>query len=230
MENNSTKTQPFLVIQGGRAETGKLPKTLTRKDVREFLADFVEAILVDQLRVNKLSRSEFHPRYNHAMWKRNREDHVAAIVRLYTTVEDMPNRLLKRLTDLAIAYKPDLVKTLLLNIISDVATGVGSVEPSDTAPLFFKQLIRDVSRRAPDLLRKESPRDLMRAWFDYNDPIQISEDDECEYSDLLISAAMRESVKLKRTLAMKSRRTFVQMVVDMQFVGWFAAQPEWSDE
>lgn len=65
----------------------KSTKALTRKDIKKFLATFAEAILVDQKRVNKLPRKELHPEYDHGMWKRNREDHVAAIVKLSVTVQ-----------------------------------------------------------------------------------------------------------------------------------------------
>jgi hypothetical protein len=67
------------------------------------------------------------------MWKRNREDHIGAIVELSMTVDKMPKRLLQKLTELAITYRPEAVKQPLLNIISDLATGVSSPWLYETA-------------------------------------------------------------------------------------------------
>src|SRR3954471_14055286 len=110
MEKKSTKANSLKVVQGGKAAVVKSMKALTHKDIKEFLARFAEAILVDQERVNKLPRKNFHPFYDDGMWKRNREDHVYAILKLSLTVDQMSKRLLKKLTELAIAYKPELVK------------------------------------------------------------------------------------------------------------------------
>jgi hypothetical protein len=120
MGKNSTKANSLKVIQGGKAELVKSTKALTHKDIKEFLAKFAEAILVDQERVNKLPHKKFHPFYDDGMWQRNREDHVGAIVDLSITVDKMPKILLKKLTELAVAYRPEAVKQSLLNIISDL--------------------------------------------------------------------------------------------------------------
>src|SRR4051794_24410768 len=114
MRKNSTKLHSFKVIQGGKAEAAKTMKTFTHKDIKEFLAKFAEAIWVDQERVNKLPRRKLHPLYDEGMWKRNRESHVGALVQLSMTVDKMPRRLLKKLTELAVAHKPEAVKQPLL--------------------------------------------------------------------------------------------------------------------
>ena len=75
MRKESMKVK-LQVIQGGKVAVGKPTKSFTHKDIKEFLAKFAEAILVDQERVKKLPRKEFHPFYDHGMWKRNRDDHV----------------------------------------------------------------------------------------------------------------------------------------------------------
>jgi hypothetical protein len=144
---NSTKVNSLRVIQGGKAEIVKSKKALTHKDIKEFLAKFAEAILVDQERVNKLPRKKLHPFYDDRMWKGNREDHVYAIVKLSMTVDEMPKRLLKKLTGLAITYKPKVVKQPLLDIISDLATGVSSPWLYETASLFFNELKSAVRTR-----------------------------------------------------------------------------------
>jgi hypothetical protein len=158
MGQNSTKVNSFKVIQGGKAKVVKSTKALTHKDIKEFLAKFAEAILVDQERVNKLPRKNFHPLYDNGMWKRNREDHVGAIVKLSMTVDEMPKRLLKKLTELAVAYKTEVVKQSLLDIISDLATGVASPWLYETASLFFNELIKVVSRQDPAYLSRATRR------------------------------------------------------------------------
>ena len=142
MEKNSTKVSFLKVIQGGKAESLKSTKALTHKDIKVFLAKFAEAILVDQERVNKLPHKKFHPFYDDGMWQRNRECHVDAIIDLSMTVDEMPKRLLKKLTELAIAYKPEVVKQPFLNSISDLATGATSPWLYETASLFFNELIK----------------------------------------------------------------------------------------
>jgi hypothetical protein len=216
MGKNSTKVN-FKVIQGGKAEVRNSTKALTHKDIKEFLAKFAEAILVDQERVKKLPRKKFHPFYDDGMWKRNREDHVAAIVELSMTVDEVPKSLLKKLTDLAIAYKPEAVKQPLLNIISDLATRASSPWLYETATLFFNELIKDVSRQDPGLSTKGNPIQMMSNWFDYDDPIQIAKDSECEYVDVLASYIERESEKTKSALAARSRLAFIETRVAREF-------------
>jgi hypothetical protein len=217
MGKNSTKVNSLKVIQGGKAEVRKSTKVLTHKDIKEFLAKFAEAILVDQDRVKKLPRKTFHPLYDDAMWRRNREDHVGAIVELSMTVDEIPKRLLKRLTELAIAYKPEVVKQPLLNIISDLATGVSSPWLYETASLFFNELIKDVSRQDPGISRKRNPMEIISKWFDYDDPIAIAKDPECEYVGLLASHIERESKETKRALAARGRLAFIETRVAREF-------------
>jgi hypothetical protein len=217
MGKNSTKVNSFKVIQGDKAEVVMSTRALTHKDIKEFLAKFAEAILVDQERVNKLPRKNFHPFYDNGMWKRNREDHVAAIVKLSMTVDEMPKRLLKKLTELAVAYKPEVVKQPLLDIISDLATGVASPWLYETASLFFNELIKVVSRQDPGIPFKGNPQETILRWFDYDDPIQIAKDSECEYVGLLASHIERESEKTRRSLATRSRLAFIEMRVAREF-------------
>jgi hypothetical protein len=217
MGKNSTKVNSFKVIQGGKAEVAKSTKALTHKDIKEFLARFAEAILVDQERVNKLPRRKFHPFYDHSMWKGNREDHVGAIVDLSMTVDKMPKCLLKKLTELAVAYKPEVVKRSLLDIISDLATGGASPELYETASLFFDELIKVVSRRDPGMPPKGNPTEMILRWFDYDDPIQIAKDSECEYVGVLASHIARESEKTKRALAARGRLAFIETRVAREF-------------
>lgn len=224
MEKNSTKVKYFKVIQSGKAETVKSAKALTHKDLKEFLAKFAEAILVDQERVNKLPRKHLHSLYDKGMWKRNREDHVEAIVKLSMTVDEMPKRLLKKLTELAVAYKPEVVKQPLLNIISNLATGFASPWLDETASMFFSELIKVVSRQAPGMPRKGNPTEMILNWFDYDDPIQIAKDCECEYADVLALHIERESEKTRRALAARGRLAFIEMRVAREFCDCFFPQ------
>jgi hypothetical protein len=217
MGNKSTRANSLRVIQGGKAEAMKSTKALTHKDIKEFLARFAEAILVDQERVNKLPHKKFHPFYDDGMWQRNREDHVGAIVDLSITVDKMPKILLKKLTELAVAYRPEAVKQSLLNIISDLATGAASPWLYETASLFFSELIKDVSRRDPGISPKGNPMEMILKWFDYDDPIAIAKDCECEYVGLLASHIKRESDKTRHALAARSRLAFIEMRAAREF-------------
>lgn len=222
MEKNSKTTNFFKIIQGGKAKAATSTKALTHKDIKEFLATFAEAILVDQERVNKLPRANFHPLYDDGMWERSREDHVGAIVELSMTVDKMPKRLLKKLTELAITCKPEAITQSLLNIISDLATGARSPWLYETAPLFFNELIKDVSRQDPSVPPTGSPMELMLRWFDYDDPIRIAKDPECEYVGMLASHIERESEKTKRALAERARLAFVETRIAMELVDCLA--------
>jgi hypothetical protein len=217
MGKNSTRVNSFKIIQGGKAEVIQSTKVLTHRDIKEFLAKFAEAIFVDQKRVNKLPRKRLHPLYDNGMWKRNRDDHVAAIVELTMTVDKMPKRLLKQLSELAIAYRPEVVKQPLLEIISDRATGVASPWLYETASMFFDELIKAVSRQKPGMPPKGSPMEMILRWFDYDDPIQIAKDSECEYVGVLASHIERESEETKRALAARGRLAFIEMRVAWEF-------------
>ena len=226
MGKSSKNVNSFKLIQGGKADVVKPTKALTHKDIKEFFAKFAEAILVDQERVNKLPHNEFHPDYDDGMWRRNREDHVGAIVKLSMTVDKMPRRLLKKLTELAIAYKPELVKQPLLNFIGDLAAGAASPWLYETASLFFGELIEDVSRQAPGISRRGSPSLMISRWFNYDDPIQIAKDSECEYADLLALHIHRESKETKDVLAARGRLAFIELRVAMEFGEYLSSQRE----
>jgi hypothetical protein len=168
MAKNSKKAKFLKIIQGGKAELAKSVKSLTHKDIKEFFAKFAEVIWVDQERVNKLPHKKFHPFYDDGMWQRCRERHVGAIVDLSMTVDEMPKRLLKELTELATNYRLEAVKLPLLNIISDLANGVTVPGVYDTASLFFSELIKDVSRQDQGISRKGHPTEMISKWFGYD--------------------------------------------------------------
>jgi hypothetical protein len=222
----SSKKPTYLrLVEGGRADASKALKVLTHKDIKELLAKFAEAILVDQERVNKLPRKRLHSLYDHGMWTRNREDHVSAIVDLSMTVDQLPKRLLKEVTELAIAYKPELVRSTFLNQFSDLATQVASPWLYETASLFFREMIKDVSRRgSPVAFPTGNATERMLKWFQYDDPIEIAKDPECEYFGLLASHIERESEKTKRALAARARHEFIRMRVIKEFCDYIVPQ------
>jgi hypothetical protein len=187
MENNSTKVNSLKVIQGRKAEVVKTTKTLTHRDIKEFFLKFAEAIFVDQERVNKMPRKHFHPLYNDGWWRRTRDDHLRVIVDLSLTVDRMPKRLLKSLTELAITYRPDAVKLPLFNFIGEGAASPGLF---DTASLFFSDLIEDVSRQAPGIPFKGTPVESILGSFVVQDGLvfnALTQGDEVTYSSREIS-------------------------------------------
>jgi hypothetical protein len=200
------------VIQGGNAEVVAATKALAHEDIKEFLAKFAEAILVDQMRVNKLPHKKSHEFYDDGMWQRNRDDHVSALMELFVTVDEMPESLLERLTEFAVTYGAKTVNQTLLDQISDLATGAASPWLYETASLFFSELISDVSKRSPGLPLKGGPVEMMSNWFDYDDPIAISRDPECEYQDLLISYVKQESDETRRARSRRGRSDFKKML------------------
>jgi hypothetical protein len=164
-----------------------------------------------------MPRRHFHPFYDDGMWRRTRVDYLSAIVDLTLTVDKMPKRLLKNLTELAITYRPDAVKRPLFNIITDLAAGAASPGLFDTASLFFSELIEDVSRQAPGSPFKGTPVESILRWFNYDDPILIATDPECEYAELLASHIERESKKTRCALAAQGRAAFIESRVAREF-------------
>lgn len=86
---------------------------------------------------------------------------------LRLTVDEMPNSLLTKLSELAVAYRPEAVKQSLLNMISDLATGVASPWLYETASLLFSELIEDVRRQDPGIPPRGNPMEMILKWFDY---------------------------------------------------------------
>jgi hypothetical protein len=59
--------------------------------------------------------------------------------------------------------------------------------------------------------------ELMLKWLNYNDPIRIAEDPECEYVDLLASQIERETEDRRRRLAAQGRLSFIKTRVAREF-------------
>jgi hypothetical protein len=221
MGKHSRKANSLRVIQGGKAGLGKSTRALTHEDIKELLAKFAEAILVDQKRVDKLPREKFHPLYDDGFWRAERESYVGAIVDLSMTVDKMPKSLLKRLTKLAVTYRTETVKLALINITAGLGIPVVLVTPGsspwlyETASVFFNELIEDVSRRGPGISPRGNPVKMILQWFDYDDPVAIAKDGE--YADLLDSHIKRESEKTRNALAVQGRLAFIEMRAAKEF-------------
>lgn len=210
MKNNNRTANSLTVIQGGKTDEPMSMLVLTRKDIKEFFATFAEAIMVDQKRVTRLPKEQLSPDYNSGMWRRNREDHIEALVKLYVTVDKMPKLLLKELSAFASVNKPETVKQPFLDAISDLATGVSSPWLYETATLFFEELMKEVIRQNPKPHCGNNLKGMITRWFDYDDPLRIAEDSECDYVDILASYIARESSKTKQALAKRSRSAFTE--------------------
>jgi hypothetical protein len=201
MENNSKPKKQFNVIQGGKPELVRSTKTLSHEDIKEFLAKFAEAIWVNQERVDKLLHRKFHRHYDDSWWRTHREDCLSATVDLSMTVDKMPKRLLKRLTELAVNHRPEAVRWPLFGAISELSA---NPDLYDTASLFFSDLIAVLIREDPNASPIGDPIDIFK-WFEYDDPMAIAREPECEYGDLLASHIERESARTKRALATRGR-------------------------
>jgi hypothetical protein len=175
-----------------------------------FFLRFAEAIFVEQQRVDKIPRKDFHPLYDEGWWKENRKEYFSAIVALSLTVDKMPKRLLETLTEMAISYGPNAVKQSLFNTITLQATGLAPPGNLDTASRFFRHLIMDLRLEAPGRPFEGAPKDSILRWFDYDDPILIATEPVCGYSELLATYRRRESRKTRRALAAQGRHFFME--------------------
>jgi hypothetical protein len=207
MGKSSEPGKRFKAIQGGKVSLVKPAKLLTHKDIKEFFARFAEAIWVNQKRVDKLLHRTFHRHYDDSRWRSDREDYLSVIVDLSMTVDKMPERLLKRLTELAVNHRPEAVRWPLFNAIGVLAPCGADPGLHSTASRFFSDLIAVVIREEPNGSPIGDPIDIS-LWFEYDDPISITRDSECEYGDLLASHIEKESAKTKRALAIGGRLKF----------------------
>jgi hypothetical protein len=72
---------------------------------------------------------------------------------------------------------------------------------------------------------KGNATEMITKWFDYDDPIDIAKDSECEYVGLLASHIERESDKTRRALIARSRRAFIEMRVNRELYGHLLSKP-----
>jgi hypothetical protein len=156
-------------------------KTITPEDIRDLLGGFAAAIELDQLRVDALPPEKFHPGYSDSMWRAWRRDHITYINKLLTTVSAIPPAVLEDLTRIAITCEPAVVGQIALDLFAEGASGSCRQEELDTAALFFRWLIEQVSDRSEGKPIDRDPRPLMFQWLPVTDPLRISQDPECGY-------------------------------------------------
>jgi hypothetical protein len=154
---------------------------LQHADVRSVLSRFIVAIERDQLRIDAIPRTRFHPEYDDAMWRDWRNSHRIYLNRLMTTVSDMPPPLLETLSAIARSYEPEPVRTLILEIMSEVASGSFDPDEYATASQFFGDLIEQVKKRAKTSARGRRAKVSLARWFPVADPLKIAADSECKY-------------------------------------------------
>jgi hypothetical protein len=158
-----------------------MTETLTTDDIRDLLTGFSAAIELDQIRVDALPPEKFHRWYSDSMWRNWRRLHIDYIHRLLPSVKTIPSALLEELAWLAIAYEPTVVRETLLDLFVDAASGSCDEAELETAPLFFRWLIKDISGRPAVHPLNCDAKALMMQWLPVTDPLRIAEDPECGY-------------------------------------------------
>src|SRR5258707_11200161 len=96
-----------------------MTEALTRADIRDLLRGFSAAIELDQLRVDAMPAAKFQPPYNDRMWRGWRADHIAYISRLLSTVDAIPQAMLRELAGIAIACEPEAIGHIALELFAE---------------------------------------------------------------------------------------------------------------
>ena len=154
---------------------------LQHTDIETVLRRFSVAIERDQLRIDAMPRAKFHSLYDHAMWRDWRHGHKIYINRLVSTVVDMPLAMLENLSTIARSYKPEIVRAVILEILSEVVGGCCDQDEYATASLLFEDLIKQVKEQARATERGLSAKVSLARWFPLSDPLRTAADPECQY-------------------------------------------------
>jgi hypothetical protein len=173
--------EPIFAKGKARVSKMKASKTLTHREIQDFLVGVAGAIALDQIRVDASPTENFHPLYSDGMWRRYRSDHLLIINHLLKTVNEIPPEMLEALTRLAITYETAVVRGALLHLFCGTACGSYAEEEFENAALFFGWLMEEVSCSAPARSIVGEPRELMMRWLTVTDPLRIAEDPECGY-------------------------------------------------
>ena len=155
--------------------------TLQHADIETVLMRFGTAVERDQFRIDAMPRAKFHPSYDYAMWRDWRRRHRIFLNRLASTVVDMPLVTLEKLSTFARSYKPEFIRAVILEILSEVVGGCCDQEEYATASQLFEHLIRQVQGRARATARDQSAKVSLARWFPLSDPLRIALDPECLY-------------------------------------------------
>ena len=97
------------------------------------------------------------------------------------TVDAIPQRLLEKLTRVALHFEPAVVKEVALDVFADAASNSCPMEELETAALFFGWLIKGLSSGLEGKQLHDDARIMMMRWLPVTDPLRISQDPECGY-------------------------------------------------
>ena len=148
-----------------------MTNTLVPNDVRDFLDRCVSAIMR-------------YPHYDHGMWRSWRLDHLAYLNELRGTVNAMPEKLLRKLTRIAITKEPAAVGQVMLELFAECTSRSCPREDVATAALFFGRLIEELGdARNLVEIRRDDAKASMLLWVAPTDPLRTGRDQECGYGD-----------------------------------------------
>jgi hypothetical protein len=154
---------------------------LTHVDIRGFLNGFSAAIELDQVRVDAMPAAKFRPPYNDGMWRDWRTGHISHINKLLSTVDSISPMVLRDLTGIAIAYEPEVVGRVALELFAEVVSGSCSEQELGTAERFFGWLVQQVCEQSEGSPRGQNARTSILQWLPVTDPLRIAQDPECGY-------------------------------------------------
>ncbi len=119
------------------------------------------------------------------MWRRLRQRSIAVIDKLIDTSDEISIRHLTELTDLAMRYNSRIIRYALIDILDMAANDSLAPGQIDSAPRFFRYLIKTVRQHDPARRNTVDPRAAMKQWLSLIDPLRIAEYDECGYLDVI---------------------------------------------
>ncbi|MFB9268034.1 hypothetical protein ACFFWD_33710 [Bradyrhizobium erythrophlei] len=157
-----------------------LTETLTPEDIKNFLKRLSAAIELDQVKVDALPPESFSIAYSHSMWRTWRHDHRVHIEKLLVTADAIPQVMLEHVTEIAAAYEPALVGSVVLELFAEVVGG-SCAEDLGTADKFFGALIQDMSGQRKGNSRHGGAQASILQWLPATDPLRIAQDPECGY-------------------------------------------------
>jgi hypothetical protein len=154
---------------------------LTRDDLRNLLSALSAAIELDQLRVDKIPALKFSPRYDDAMWRHWRADHVFLVQELVLSVQWVTQAALDELTAVARSRDPAQVGRVVIELLAE-AVSDGRSELREAAT-FFDQLIQGALLKAGTRCTQLDAKSSAERWFAVVDPLHIADDPECGYGE-----------------------------------------------
>ncbi|QOZ33285.1 hypothetical protein [Bradyrhizobium sp. CCBAU 53421] len=154
-----------------------LTENLTPADIQDFLRRLSTAIELDQVNVDALPPESFSIDYDDNMWRTWRQDHRAFIEKLLSTADAIPPVVLKQMTEIATAYEPAHVGSILQGLFAEVVSG-SSAEDLTTATAFFSALTKEMSGQREGAPRQRSAQASILRWLSPTDPLRIAQDPE----------------------------------------------------